>query len=375
MTPEPDAARLAAAGLASDEEAEPGAGQLRSAGLRYVTDELPGISRHRAGRGFFYRGPDGQRLVNAARLVWIRKLAVPPAWRNVWISPFENGHLLATGRDAKGRKQYRYHPVWRALREKAKFEHMLGFARALPVIRSAVDADLVQRGLGQRRVLALVVRLLEVTLVRVGNDEYARTNRTFGLTTLRGRHLKVEGERLRFVFRGKGGKQHRISLRSRRLATLVRRLQELPGQEVFRYVDEDGGLQTIDSSDVNDYLREISGGGFTAKDFRSWSATVLAAWALHEFESFDSQAAAKRNITRAIERVASRLGHTPAICRKSYVHPDILGAYLDGDLLGRLKQEVESELAEELVGLEPQEAAVLSFLQRRLAGAEQREAA
>jgi DNA topoisomerase-1 len=342
---------------------------LRSIGLQYVTDEMPGITRRRAGKGFSYRSPDGSRITDEKLLARIRKLAIPPAWRGVWISPLENGHLLATGRDARGRKQYRYHPTWRSYRDAAKFEHMLAFAQALPRIRATAETELGQRGLGRRRVLALVVRLLETTLARVGNHEYARANRTFGLTTLHGRHLRVEGERLRFMFRGKGGKQYRITLRNRRIAAVIRRLQELPGQELFKYVDDDGNPQAIDSSDVNEYLREISGGDFTAKDFRTWAATVLAAWALSELESFDSRAAAKRNITQAIERVAGRLGHTPAICRKCYVHPEILGAYLDGDLVRRLECEVEAELAEELAGLEPEEAAVLALLQRRLAAA------
>ena len=247
----------------------------------------------------------------------------------------------------------------------------------LPKIRAEVDAELAQRGLGKRRILALVVRLLETTLARVGNDEYVRANKTFGLTTLRGRHLAIEGPRLRFTYPGKGGKQHRLTVRSRRLATLVRRLQELPGQQLqelpgqqlFQYLDESGTPQPVDSADVNAFLREATGGDFTAKDFRTWAATVLAAWALREFESFDSQAAGKRNITRAIERVASRLGHTPTICRKSYVHPEIVNAYLEGDVVLNLMAEVESELVQELAGLEPEEAAVLAFLQRRLAAA------
>jgi DNA topoisomerase-1 len=265
--------------------------------------------------------------------------------------------------------QYRYHPKWRSVRDAAKFGRILAFAQVLPKIRAEVDTELAQRGLGKRRILALVIRLLETTLARVGNDEYVRANKSFGLTTLRVRHLAVEGPRLRFTYRGKGGKQHRLTIRSRRLATLVRRLQELPGQQLFQYLDESGTPQPVDSGDVNAFLREVTGGDFTAKDFRTWAATVLAGWALREFESFDSRAAAKRNVTLAIERVASRLGHTPAICRKSYVHPEIVGAYLDGNLVLHLKAEVEAELAQELAGLEPEEAAVLAFLQRRLAGA------
>ncbi|MFO1048883.1 MAG: DNA topoisomerase IB [Geminicoccaceae bacterium] len=339
--------------------------------LRFATDELPGLSRRRAGKGFSYRNAQGQVLRDAGLIGWIRSLAIPPAWREVWISPHRNGHLLATGRDARGRKQYRYHPRWRAAREETKFGRMLAFGRALPRIRAAVNAELGRPGLGKDKVLATVVRLLEVTLIRVGNDEYARQNKTFGLTTMRGRHVKAEAGGLRFNFRGKGGKRHVITLRNRRLAGLVRRIQELPGQELFQYVGDDGSPEPVSSGDVNAWLREVAGEDFTAKDFRTWSATVLAAWALSEFAAFDSDAAAKRNVTQAIERVASRLGNTPAICRKSYVHPEIVGAYLDGSLIESLKREVEEELRQELSGLEPEEVAVLIFLQRRLAEAAQ----
>jgi DNA topoisomerase-1 len=341
--------------------------ELQALGLRYVSDAMPGILRRRAGKGFSYRGPDGQPVRDEATLRWIRRLAIPPAWCQVWISPFQDGHLLATGRDAKGRKQYRYHPRWRSLRDEAKFGRMLAFGRVLPRIRAEVDAELARPGLGKRKVLATVVRLLETTLIRVGNDEYARANKTFGLTTMRDRHFRAEGTRLRFSFRGKGGKRHQVALKSRRLANLVRRMRDLPGQELFQYVDEDGQPQPIDSADVNAFLHEVAGEAFTAKDFRTWAATVLAAWALQEFEAFDSQAAAKRNVTQAIERVAGRLGNTPAICRKSYVHPEIVGAYLDGSLLDSLKAEIEGELRQELAGLEPEEVAVLVFLQQRLA--------
>lgn len=339
--------------------------------LRFATDELPGLSRRWAGKGFSYRNAQGKILRDAGLIGWIRSLAIPPAWREVWISPHRNGHLLATGRDARGRKQYRYHPRWRAAREETKFGRMLAFGRALPKIRAAVNAELGRPGLGKEKVLATVVRLLEVTLIRVGNDEYARQNKTFGLTTMRGRHVKAEAGGLQFSFRGKGGKRHVVTLRNRRLAGLVRRMQELPGQELFQYVGADGSPEPITSGDVNAYLRAVAGEDFTAKDFRTWSATVLAAWALSEFAAFDSDAAAKRNVTRAIERVASRLGNTPAICRKSYVHPEIVGAYLDGSLIESLKREVEEELRQELSGLEPEEVAVLIFLQRRLAAAAQ----
>lgn len=350
----------------SEPEAARARDELRELGLRYVTDGVSGITRRRVGKGFSYRAADGSLVRDAATLTWIRKLAIPPAWREVWISSLANGHLLATGRDARGRKQYRYHPAWRAFRDETKFGRMLAFGEALPRIRAAVEAELRKPGLGRRKVLAIVVRLLETTLIRVGNDEYAKANRTFGLTTMRSRHFKAEGGQLRFRFRGKSGKPHEITLRNRRLAQLVRRMQELRGQELFQYLDEDGRPTPIDSGEVNDFLREIAGDDFTAKDFRTWSGTVLAAWALNEFEAFDSEAAAKRNVTRAIERVASRLGNTPAICRKSYVHPEIVGAYLDGTLVAQLKAEIEQELRAELSGLEPEEVAVLVFLQQRL---------
>jgi DNA topoisomerase I len=343
--------------------------ELSGLGLRYVDDAMAGIRRRRAGRGFSYTGPDGRLLRDRESLAWIRTLAIPPAWRDVWISPFRDGHLLATGRDAKDRKQYRYHPRWRKLRDETKFERMLAFGQALPRIRAGVEAELKRPGLGRRKVLATAVRLLETTLIRVGNDEYAKANRTFGLTTMRDRHFTADGAVLRFSFRGKSGKPHRVTLRNRRLAKLIRRMQELPGQELFQYLDEAGTPTPIDSGEVNAFLREIAGDDFTAKDFRTWAGTVLAAWALSEFEGFDSQAAARRNVTRAIERVASRLGNTPAICRKSYVHPEILGAYLDGSLLEQLRVEIEEELRAELSGLEPEEVAVLVLLRQRLSRA------
>lgn len=355
-------------------DAGPDAEVLRHLELRYVSDAEPGLSRRRSGKGFSFRDARGRPVRDPDTIRWIRSLAIPPAWREVWISPHRNGHLLATGRDARGRKQYRYHPRWRAAREESKFGRMLAFARVLPRIRAAVDAELARPGLGKEKVLATVVRLLEVTLIRVGNDEYARLNKTFGLTTMRDRHVRAEGSSMRFSFRGKSGKRHVVTLRHRRLAGLVRRMQDLPGQELFQYVAEDGTPEPITSGEVNAYLRAISGADFTAKDFRTWAATVLAAWALSEFERFDSEAAAKRNVTMAIERVASRLGNTPAICRKSYVHPEIVDAYLDGSLIESLRREVEDELRQELSGLEPEEVAVLIFLQRRLETAGRRAA-
>jgi DNA topoisomerase-1 len=344
-----------------------------AAGLRYVSDSQPGITRRRAGKAFSYRAPGGQTIRHRAELARIRALAIPPAWTDVWISPRPDGHLQATGRDARGRKQYRYHPDWRAVRDSAKFDRMLAFARALPGIRAQVAADQALRGLPRAKVLATVVHLLEITLSRVGNQEYLRANRSYGLTTLRDRHVAFEGARLTFEYRGKGGKLHRVSLRDRRLARIVRSCQELPGQHLFQYLDEDGVRQPIDSADVNAYLQEITGEAFTAKDFRTWAATVLASRALAALEVFETEAAAKRNLNRAIEQVAAELRNTPTICRKSYVHPEVVAAYLDGALGELLKAEIAYE--EALAGLRAEEAAVLALLERRLAGARREPAA
>ncbi len=332
----------------------------RAASLRYVSDEAPGISRRRVGKGFSYRDPDGS-LVNATTLRRIRALAIPPAWTQVWICPFENGHIQATGRDEKGRKQYRYHARWRETRDAAKFGHMIEFAHALPRIRERVDQDLRRPGLPREKVLALVVRLLETTLIRVGNDDYAKQNGSYGLTTLRDRHVEVAGAELRFSFKGKGGKLWNLRLTDRRIARTLRQCQDMPGQELFQYVAEDGTRHGIDSGDVNDYLREITGTDVTAKDFRTWAATVMAALALVESGPCINEAAAKRNIRQAIAEVAQRLGNTPTICRKCYVHPAVLDCYLHG----RMALEVQRDNGtEDATGLRPVEAAVLRFLVR-----------
>jgi DNA topoisomerase-1 len=337
-----------------------------AAGLRYVSDAAPGITRRRAGRAFSYRDPQGRPIADRRELARLRALAIPPAWIGVWICPDAHGHLQATGRDARGRKQYRYHARWREVRDTHKFDRMVTFARALPRIRARLDADLGRRGLPREKVLATVVRLLETTLIRVGNAEYARANKSFGLTTFRDRHVEINGAKVEFEFRGKGGKLHKVTTRDRRLARIVRACQDLPGQELFQYLDDEGTRRDVGSADVNAYLQEISGEPFTAKDFRTWAGTVLASLALSEFANFDTQAAAKRNVTRAIERVANHLGNTVAVCRRSYVHPAILDSYLDGSLLEFLKGRVEAALREELPGLRGEEAAVLAFLQQRL---------
>jgi DNA topoisomerase-1 len=336
------------------------------AGLVYVSDETPGIRRHRAGKGFRYANPEGTRVADPATLKRIKSLVIPPAWTDVWICPHANGHIQAIGRDAKGRKQYRYHARFREVRESTKFHRLLGFAESLPAIRKKVNNHLGLRGLPREKVLATVVRLLESTLIRVGNDEYAKENKSYGLTTLKNRHVEVAGTVLRFNFKGKGGKTWRLGIRDRRIAKVIRACQDLPGQELFQYVDESGETRDVTSSDVNAYLREISGEDITAKDFRTWHGTVLAALSLHEFQKFDTQAAAKKNIRQAIQRVAARLGNTPTICRKCYIHPEILTTYVEGSLLVEVKEKIEAELREGLSGLSPEEAAVLTLLQSRL---------
>ena len=341
------------------------------AGLRYVTDTGPGIGRRRAGKGFSYIGPDGTRITDADRIAWIKKLAIPPAWTDVWISPIRNGHIVATGRDARGRKQYRYHPRWREVRDQAKYGRLIEFARALPRIRRRTQRDLRRRGLPREKILALVVRLLEATLIRVGNEEYARENGSFGLSTLRDRHVKGKGSNLHFAFKGKSGKEHEVPIPDPRLARLVRRCQEIPGQELFQYYDEEGQRQSVDSGTVNEYLREISGQEFTAKDFRTWAGTVAASMALQDFLEIDDDAGRKKAIVDAIERVAERLGNTPTVCRACYVHPDVIESYLDGTLVDALSARARGA-GRGSHALRREEAAVLGLLQARLAREQRR---
>ena len=340
----------------------------RSAGLRYVHDHAPGITRLGHPGDFHYTDAEGHPVHEDATLERIRKLAIPPAWTDVWICRHPNGHLQATGRDARGRKQYRYHPRWRQTRDEAKYGRLLAFGRALPGIRRQVDAALRLPGLPREKMLATIVFLLQATMMRIGNEEYARENQSFGLTTLRDRHARIDGSEVQFRFRGKSGVQQAVKLHDRRLARIIRQTRELPGQELFQYVGDDGQPHTIDSQDVNDYLQAISGADYTAKDFRTWSGTVLAALALREYEQFDSEAQAKRNVVQAIESVAKKLGNTPTICRKCYVHPEVIAAYLDGTMLEALRARAQDQLQHELHALEPEEAAVLALLQHRLAG-------
>ncbi len=334
-----------------------------SVGLSYVSDEVSGITRRKSGKGFYYLGRDGRRIMDETTIERIRRLAIPPAYVDVWICSKPNGHLQATGRDAKGRKQYRYHPRFREVRDSTKYEHMFEFARSLPEIREKVSAHMLLRGMPREKVLATVVYLLENTLIRVGNDDYAKDNKSYGLTTLKNRHVRVEGAELKFKFKGKSGKEWNLHIRDRRVAKIVKQCHELPGQELFQYIDQQGERRDVTSSDVNAYLKEITGRDITAKDFRTWAGTVLAALALGEFETFDTDTRAKKNVRAAIEAVASRLGNTPTICRKCYIHPEVVHSYLQGEMLLEVQKQVETELRDNLGGLKPEEAAVLSLLE------------
>ena len=320
----------------------------------YVSDEQPGIRRRRSGRGFVHLDPDGKTVRQPERLRRIRALAVPPAWTDVWICPNPRGHLQATGRDSRGRKQYRYHERWREVRDVSKYGRLVDFGRALPALRRRVERDLGRQGLPREKVVATVVRLLDLSSLRVGNAEYARDNRSYGLTTLRGRHVEVTGDRLRFRFRGKSGKEVDVDVRDRRVATVIRRCQDLPGQRLFRYVGADGEVGSIDSDDVNAYLRDATGEDFTAKDFRTWTGTVLAATELSRQGPFEGEADARRRVAEAIRSVAGALGNTETVCRRSYVHPAVVDGYLAGQVVGSCGE------ADERC-----ERAVLAFLARQ----------
>jgi DNA topoisomerase-1 len=328
-------------------------------GLRYVCDTGPAIQRRRAGKGFVYFDAKGRRVANPDTLQRIRSLVIPPAWTNVWICAAADGHIQATGRDAKGRKQYKYHAEYREAREQSKYEHLFAFAAALPAIRATVTEHMSLRGLPREKVLATVVHLLERTLIRVGNDEYARNNRTFGLTTLRSDHVAVEGAEVRFQFTGKSGKQWSLAMRDRRVARIIRACQELPGQDLLQYFNEEKELHAVSSGDVNAYLREITGNDITAKDFRTWAGTMLMARYLTLSEPFASATQAKRVMSAAVKKVAAALGNTAAVCRKSYIHPAISDAYLSGAFaLGAM----EADGASSATGLLSEEIAVLALL-------------
>jgi DNA topoisomerase-1 len=320
----------------------------------------------RRGASFRYLGPEKKIIRQADVLERIRGLVIPPAWTHVWISTDPRGHLQATGRDARGRKQYRYHPRWRAVRDDTKYHRLIAFAQALALIRRRTSDDLGRSGLSKEKVLAVVVQLLEKTLIRVGNDEYAKQNNSFGLTTMRDGHVEITGGRVRFTFKGKSRVEHEIDLTDRRLARIVKACRDIPGYDLFQYYDESGQRQSIGSADVNAYLQEITGKDFTSKDFRTWAGTVLAAQLLRDYERFDSDAQAKRNIVQAVEAVAKRLGNTKAVCRKCYIHPAVFDAYLDGSMLKTVAQRAR-RAARKIEDLSEGEAAVLGLLERRLA--------
>lgn len=303
----------------------------RSAGLRYVSDSMAGISRIKIRDGFRYQNRKGETVTDEAVLGRIKSLAIPPAWENVWICPHANGHLQATGRDARGRKQYRYHPKWREVRDEAKYERMMSFGKTLPELRERVARDLAKPGLPREKVLAAVVRMLDLTGVRIGNEEYARENRSFGLTTLLNRHVRVEGTQIELRFRGKSKVFHALKVRDRRMANIIERMRDLPGQELFHYLDEQGNVHSIESNDVNDYLRQITGEDYTAKDFRTWTGTMLATLLLLEAAQYGCKTEAKKNVGQVVKLVAERLGNTPRICKSCYIHPAVFETYLDSE--------------------------------------------
>jgi DNA topoisomerase-1 len=347
----------------------------KRAALRYVNDSMPGITRHNARNGFDYHLPDGSLVRDIAMLKRIRALAIPPAWTDVWICRDPDGHLQATGRDQRGRKQYRYHARWREVRDEAKYGKLLIFARVLPLIRARVEEDLKRPGLQRERVLAAVVRLMQLTLFRVGNTEYAKSNKSFGLTTLRDRHVRIDGSHIHLSFRGKSGNRYESDIDDRRLARIVKGCRDLPGYELFQYLDDEGNQHVVGSEEVNAYLREITGEEITAKDFRTWAGTHLAAEALRGFRHLDTESKRKKAIVRAVEKVARHLGNTPAVCRRCYIHPAILDGYIDGTLLEALAAKTDTYLKENIEHMSPEEAAVTAFLRLRLAGeiAEQRQ--
>ncbi len=340
---------------------DPAAEAAHEAGLVYTTDDEPGLRRARKGKGFVYLDPDGRLIRDGATLDRIRSIVIPPAWEHVWITIHPRGHLQATGRDARGRKQHRYHPRWREIRDVNKFDRMAAFAKVLPRIRRRVSRDMSRDGLPKEKVVATVVRLLETTFIRVGNEEYAKQNRSFGLTTLRNRHVDVKGSTVRFLFHGKSGVEVQVGITDRRVARVIKRCEELPGQKLFQYIDAEGEHRTVSSDDVNQYLRDVTGEDFTAKDFRTWAGTVLAASALREGAGFESETDAKRNVVAAIDQVARKLGHTRAVCRRSYVHPAVIDTYMDGRLetvLGAAASRVPARLKSD-------EAAVLALVRRK----------
>ncbi len=344
----------------------------RAAGLRYTHDRQPGIHRVKRGDTFRFVEPDGKPVRDKETLARIKSLVIPPAWTDVWITPQPKGHLQCTGRDARGRKQSRYHPHWREVRDETKYERMAYFAQALPMIRTRVQHDLSLPGLPREKVLATIVKLMEETHIRVGNEEYARENKSYGLTTMRTKHVEVNGAKITFDFQGKSRVHHTIDLQDRRLAKIVKQISDLPGYELFQYVDHEGNRHSIDSSDVNDYLREITGEHFTAKDFRTWAGSVLCCDLLNEFEPATTIAQAKKNVVQAIARVAAQLGNTPSVCRKCYVHPLVLETYMGNISAEQAKEKLDKEISKEREeikehgdALRREEQALVNLLQQR----------
>ena len=334
------------------------------AGLKYVSDGFAGITRKRAGSGWVYFAPNGTRIRDADKRKRLNSLAIPPAWTDVWICPDPDGHIQATARDARGRKQYRYHSSYREARDRSKFRHMLEFSEVLPMLREQIERDLRGDTLDRNQLLATVIRLLDRTLIRVGNDEYARENKSYGLTTLRRRHLQVSGSSLRFSFRGKSGIEHNVALTDRRLARIIQRCQELPGQEIFQYLDAEGKRQAVSSDDVNERLREITGRDVTAKDFRTWGGTMHAAMALASMGAAASRREADRNVIKALDIVCERLGNTRTVCRKYYVHPALISAYLMGRTVALPSAVMRHHVRRhKIAALRRDEVAVLQFLQ------------
>lgn len=346
----------------------------RAAGLRYTNDRKPGIARKKAAKSFRYITADGKPVRDPDTLGRIKSLVIPPAWKDVWISPHANGHLQATGRDARGRKQSRYHPKWREVRDENKYERMSHFAEALPTIRERVHHDLGLPGLPRLKVLATIISLMEATLIRVGNEEYARENHSYGLTTMQHQHVEVHGSEITFTFQGKSRVHHTISLHDRRLANIIKRCEEIPGHELFQYLDHDGNEHHIGSADVNEYLRDISGHHFTAKDFRTWAGSVLAATTLRAFEPFSNATQAKKNVVEAIKSVAAKLGNTPSVCRKCYIHPAVLEAYLGGGAsvqaakkeLKDAQHHLEAKIVAHQHALHEEERALVDLLAQRV---------
>lgn len=361
----------------------------RAAGLRYISDRRPGLRRVKSGKNFRYVDPNDKPVRDEEILGRIKSLVIPPAWNDVWISPFANGHLQATGRDARGRKQSRYHPKWRETRDENKYERMTHFAAALPRIRERVAEHLALPGLPKQKVLATIVSVMEATHIRVGNVEYARENKSYGLTTMRNKHVEVHGAEVTFSFQGKSGVKHTIDLHDRRLAKIIKRCEDLPGYELFQYLDKEGETHSVDSQDVNDYLQEIAGEHFTAKDFRTWAGSVLACDMLREIGPYETATQAKKNVVQAIAAVAAKLGNTPSVCRKCYVHPAVLEAYLNGTHLDpeaqaaagkeaasetavakQIKQELKEQLDEKIAAhsnaLRDEEQALMDLLNQRL---------